>query len=34
MLFLMACAIAVLFRHRLTSSRKSPVETGTGGESV
>jgi hypothetical protein len=34
MLFLMACAIAVLLRYRLTSSRKSPVETGTGGESV
>jgi hypothetical protein len=34
MLFLMACAIAVLLRHRLTSPRKTPVETGTGGESV
>jgi hypothetical protein len=34
MLFLMACAIAVLLRYRLTASRKTPVETGTGGESV
>jgi hypothetical protein len=34
MLFLMACAIAVLLRYRLTASRKAPVETGTGGESV
>ena len=34
MLFLMACAIAVLLRRRLTASRKAPLETGTGGESV
>jgi hypothetical protein len=34
MLFLMACAIAVLLRRRLTASRKAPVETGTGGASV
>jgi len=34
MLFLMACAIAVLLRHRLRGSRKTPLETGTGGESV
>jgi hypothetical protein len=34
MLFLMACAIGVLLRHRFTASRKAPVETGTGGESV
>ncbi len=34
MLFLMACAIAVLLRHRFTASRKTQVETGTGGESV
>ena len=33
MLFLMACAIAVLLRYRFTS-RKTPVETGTGDESV
>jgi len=34
MLFLMACAIGVLLRHRLTASRKTQVETSTGGESV
>jgi hypothetical protein len=34
MLFLMACAIAVLLRYRFTASRKAQVETGTGGESV
>jgi hypothetical protein len=34
MLFLMACAIAALLRYRLTSPSKTPVETGTGGESV
>jgi hypothetical protein len=31
MLFLMACAIAALLRYRLTASRKTQVETGTGG---
>jgi hypothetical protein len=34
MLFLMACAIAVLLRYRLTASRKTQAETGAGGESV
>jgi len=34
MLFLMACAIAVLLRHRFTATHKTQVETGTGGESV
>lgn len=34
MLFLMACAIGVLLRHRLTASRNAPMETGTGDESV
>jgi hypothetical protein len=34
MLFLMACAIAVLLRYRLTSSRKTQAEPETGGESV
>jgi hypothetical protein len=31
MLFLMACAIAALLRYRLTASRKTQVERGTGG---
>jgi hypothetical protein len=34
MLFLIACAIAVLLRHRFTASRKPRVETGTRDESV
>ena len=34
MLFLMACAIAVLLRHRLIAPLKTPVKTGTGDESV
>ena len=34
MLFLMAAALAALLRYRLTASRKTQVETGTGGESV
>src|SRR5580692_7822800 len=34
MLFLMACAIAVLLRHRLTGSRKTPVKMEPGDESV
>jgi len=34
MLFLMACAIAVLLRYRFTASRKTQVKAGTGGGSV
>jgi hypothetical protein len=34
MLFLIACALAVLLRHRLTTPRKPQVETNAGGESV
>ena len=34
MLFLIACAIAVLLRYRFTASRKPRVETETGDESV
>jgi len=34
MLFLMACAIAVLLRHRLSTSRKAPVQTETGDQSI
>jgi hypothetical protein len=34
MLFLIACAIAVLLRHRLTAPRKPPAEAEPGGESA
>jgi hypothetical protein len=34
MLFLIACAIAVLLRRRITAPRKPQVEVGTSGESV
>jgi hypothetical protein len=34
MLFLIACAIAALLRYRLTTSRKTQIETGAGDESV
>ena len=34
MLFLMACAIAVLLRHRFTGSRKTPVKMDAGDEAV
>jgi hypothetical protein len=34
MLFLIACALAVLLRHRLTTPNKPQVDIETGGEAV